>query len=224
MIKKKNYFSDKWYSQLLNQKNQIEKFGIDSNFKWSHDPRQFFISQARYKFVSKVLAGEKKVLEIGAADGFNSRIVSNEVKNLELSDNEEHFRDSYLNYINKKWKKKYFIHDFIKRKYSKKYSAIYMLDVLEHIPNKSENKFLSNICNSLEKTGTLIVGIPSLEFQKFSNKDNGHINCKTGENLKKFLKKYFHNVYLFSMNDEVVSTSLLKMACYFLAICSHKKK
>ncbi len=120
MIKKKNYFSDKWYSQLLNQKNQIEKFGIDSNFKWSHDPRQFFISQARYKFVSKVLAGEKKVLEIGAADGFNSRIVSNEVKNLELSDNEEHFRDSYLNYINKKWKKKIFYSRFYKKKIFKK--------------------------------------------------------------------------------------------------------
>ena len=64
-----------------------------------------------------------------------------------------------------------------------------MLDVLEHIPKKSENKFLSNICNSLEKTGTLIVGIPSLEFQKFSNKDNGH--KIVGENLKKFFEKIF---------------------------------
>ena len=223
MIKK--YFEYKSYKNMLDiEKSNKQQFGLDSNFKWFNDPRQFFISQARYKFVAKILSGEKKVLEIGAADGFNSRIVSQEVEKLELTDNELIFKRAYQNHFSKRWKSNYFIHDFIKKKLNKKFSAIYMLDVLEHISKKKENSFISNILNSLEKTGTLIVGIPSIEFQKFSSDRKGHINCKTGDDLKKLFKKYFYNVYLFSMNDEIVSTSFSKMACYLFVICSYKKK
>ena len=37
----------------------------------------------------KILKGKKNVLEIGCSDGFNSRIVKQEVKNLDLCDTEE---------------------------------------------------------------------------------------------------------------------------------------
>lgn len=219
---KKNYFDDIYYKEMLKKDSEI--FGLDSSHKWNSDPRQFFISQARYKFVAKILSGEKSVLEIGSADGFNSRIVAQEVQNLELTDNEITFKHAYEKHIPTKWKKNYFIHDFIKKSYYKKYSAIYMLDVLEHINQKFENKFIRNIIKSLNQTGTLVIGVPTLEFQKFSPKNKGHINCKTGEDLKNNLKKYFHNVFLFSMNDEVVSTSFTKMACYSFLICCNKKK
>ncbi len=115
MIKK--YFEYKSYKNMLDiEKSNKQQFGLDSNFKWFNDPRQFFISQARYKFVAKILSGEKKVLEIGAADGFNSRIVSQEVEKLELTDNELIFKRAYQNHFSKRWKSNYFIHDFIKKK------------------------------------------------------------------------------------------------------------
>ena len=50
--------------------------------------------------------------------------------------------------------------------------------------------------------------MPSLESQKYASKQSkeGHVNCKSGENLKKLLNKYFINNFVFSMNDEVVHT------------------
>ena len=53
-MKRKSYFDNEHYkSQIPKNDKEIEKFGLDSNFKWMNDPRQFFISLSRYKFVSK---------------------------------------------------------------------------------------------------------------------------------------------------------------------------
>ena len=220
------YNSFKTYKQTLSKKKLInEKFGLDSNFKWHNDPRQFFISLSRYKFVAKMLQKKKNVLEIGCGDGFNSRIVKQEVQNLEITDNGKILK-KYAKITNsKKWKTTFFEHDFVKNKLNKNYDAIYFLDVLEHIPKNKEKKFIKNILHSLDKNGVLIVGIPSLEFQKYSRPKSysGHINCKTSDGLRKLLYLYFHNVFIYSMNDECVHTGFEKMACYLIAICTNKK-
>jgi hypothetical protein len=41
--------------------------------------------------------------------------------------------------------------------------------------------------------------------------------------LKMLLELYFHNVFIFSMNDEVVHTGYYKMAHYLLALCVGKR-
>ena len=50
--------------------------------------------------------------------------------------------------------------------------------------------------------------MPSLESQKYASKisKRHHVNCKTGEQLRRLLKIYFHNIYMFSMNDETLHT------------------
>lgn len=223
---KKSYFDKKLYKNMLNKnKNFVEKFGLDSNFKWQNDPKQFFISLSRYKFVSRILRGKKNVLEVGCADGFNSRIVKQSVKNLVISDSENKFKEYFNKISNPDWNIKFILNDFERTKLKKKFDAIYSIDVLEHITPKKEHKFIKNIIFSLKNSGMLIIGMPSLEFQKFSrpSKISGHINCKTEEKLKKFLEKYFDNVIIFSMNDELVHTGFEKMSCYFFALCFQKK-
>ncbi|MFM8835604.1 MAG: methyltransferase type 12, partial [Actinomycetota bacterium] len=37
------------------------------------------------------------------------------------------------------------------------------------------------------------------------------------------LKKYFHSVFMFSMNDEVVHTGFFPMSHYLIAVCADKK-
>ena len=51
----------------------------------------------------------------------------------------------------------------------------------------------------------------------------GHVNCKTGDQLRALMKQHFHNVFLFSMNDEVVHTGYSPMAHYLFAMCVQKK-
>ena len=110
----------------------------------------------------------------------------------------------------------FFLHNFIKTYTQKKYNGIYSLDVLEHIHKKKEKDFLKNICKSLKSNGSLIIGMPTLESQKYASKVSklGHINCKSKKELKSLLLKYFNNVYMFSMNDEVVHTGYDKMSHY----------
>ena len=119
---------------------------------------------------------------------------------------------------------RYIKHDFIKELKSK-FDGIYLLDVLEHISKKSEVKFIKNISKSLRKDSVFIVGIPSLESQKYASKHvkKTHINCKSKDELKLFMEKFFRNVFMFSMNDEVLHTGFEKMSNYIFALCVNKK-
>jgi 2-polyprenyl-3-methyl-5-hydroxy-6-metoxy-1,4-benzoquinol methylase len=177
-----------------------EKFGINSSWKWYNDPRQFFISLARYKFVAKILSGKKNVLEVGCSDGLNSRIVKQEVEKLDLCDVDLNLIKNAEENMSLKWKVNIFFHDFLKKKLNKKYNAIYLLDVLEHIPKKNEKQFIKNIINSIYSDGIVIFGLPSKEFQKYSRAIvvSGHVNCKTGNELKLLLNSFFFKcTYLF---------------------------
>jgi hypothetical protein len=92
--------------------------------------------------------------------------------------------------------------------------------VLEHIPKEKEHTYFSNIKDSLNEHGILVIGMPSLESQIYASEGSkiGHINCKSAPELKEMVMRYFHNVFLFSMNDEVVHTGYHKMAHYLFAV------
>jgi 2-polyprenyl-3-methyl-5-hydroxy-6-metoxy-1,4-benzoquinol methylase len=105
------------------------------------------------------------------------------------------------------------------------FDAVYSLDVLEHIDPASERLFLKNAFGSLDVDGAAVVGLPSLESQPYASPQSkaGHVNCKSGPELKSLMEEYFHNVFLFSMNDEVVHTGFHKMANYVFAIGAGKR-
>jgi len=64
------------YQFLLElEKEGLEQLGLMSSQVWRDDPRRLLFVLARYKFVAKMFAGMKKVLEVGCADAFGTRIV-----------------------------------------------------------------------------------------------------------------------------------------------------
>jgi predicted SAM-dependent methyltransferase len=105
------------------------------------------------------------------------------------------------------------------------FDGMYALDVLEHIVPENENKFLRNMAASLIPHGAMIIGMPSLESQDYASpmSKDGHVNCKSMPDLKKTMQRYFHSVFMFSMNDEVVHTGYHRMAHYLFALCCGKK-
>lgn len=118
------------------------------------------------------------------------------------------------------------MHDMLKGPIPRSFEAVYSCDVLEHIQPKDENKFLENMVGSIQKTGVCIIGTPSLESQAYASPPSkaGHVNCKTACELKGLMKKHFFNVFIFSMNDEVVHTGFYPMAHYLFGIgCGVKK-
>jgi cyclopropane fatty-acyl-phospholipid synthase-like methyltransferase len=117
------------------------------------------------------------------------------------------------------------LHDIVSGPLPHRHDGLYSLDVLEHIAPRDEDAYLTHLCDSLTEEGVLIIGSPSLESQPYASPQSkaGHVNCKSGAELKVLLGQYFKNVFLFSMNDEVVHTGFYPMAHYLLAVCCGKK-
>ncbi|NDC36588.1 MAG: class I SAM-dependent methyltransferase [Proteobacteria bacterium] len=215
------------YSVLLDAQKRvgIASFGIMSNFVWYDDPKRLTFLLSRYKFAAKMLAGYGRVLEVGCADAFGTRIVRQGVKSLTAVDFDPLFVANARANINPRWDFEVFVHDILKAPVAGIYDAVYALDVLEHIAPESEALFLGNICQSLTTNGVFLAGMPSLESQQYASPASlaGHVNCKSGEDLRKVMLEYFHNVFLFSMNDEVVHTGFSKMAQYLFVLCCSKR-
>ena len=203
----------------------LTKLGVEKNANWHTDPRRLVFALSRYKFVSKILSGTERVLEVGCGDAFPVRIVLQEVKSVHAVDIDPEFIRDANERMDPKWPFTCEVHDMLSGPVSGTFDAAYSLDVLEHIPAESEHVFLSNIISSLSKSGVLIVGMPSLESQTYASPLSkiGHINCKTAPDFKRLMQNYFCNVFIFSMNDEVVHTGYHPMAQYLLALCTDKR-
>ena len=83
-----------------------------------------------------------------------------------------------------------------------------------------------NSIRSLKPFGTVLIGTPSLASQVHASQRSkeGHVNCKTGEDLIETCKRHFENVYLFGMNDEVLHTGHSEMCHYYFTLCVNPKK
>jgi len=124
------------------------------------------------------------------------------------------------------WKFDCRVHDMLSGPVDGEFKAAYCLDVFEHIPKANEKRFISNIARSLEDNSILIIGTPSPQSQVHSSKASkkGHVNCKNDKKLKRLMLTYFHNVFVFSMSDEVVHTGFYPMAYYLLALGAGEKQ
>jgi 2-polyprenyl-3-methyl-5-hydroxy-6-metoxy-1,4-benzoquinol methylase len=204
-----------------------ESLGMMSNQVWQDDPKRLVFMLARYKFVAKMLAGKKKVAELGCGDGFGSRIVRQEVPELHVFDFDPTFVADIEARQNPKWSLIPGVQDILTGTIAKApYDAVYSLDVMEHIVPEQEHTYIRNIKDSLNAEGVFIVGMPSLESQIHASpaSKEGHVNCKSGKDFKASLLQHFGNVFLFSMHDEVITTAFSPMAHYILAVCTNPKK
>ncbi len=218
------------YQALLDVKEKygVAKLGLMTNQAWHDDPVRFSFTAARYKFVAKMLSGRERVLEVGCADAFFTRIVQQFVGQVSVVDIDEVFIDDVINREDPDWR--FGFADvgnmIVSGPRPGGYDAIYAIDVLEHIPTAFEHQFLDNIIAfTLRDHGVAVIGMPSLESQKYASKQSraGHVNCKSGEELRATMQEYFHTVFMFSMNDEVVHTGFFPMSHYLFAVCADRK-
>lgn len=213
------------YERCLEVSEQLGRttLGLMSNQVWHDDPRRLAFVLARYKFVSKMLSGMSRVLEVGCADAFATRIVAQEVGNVTAVDFDPVFIQDVKDRMDPRWPIDARVHDMLKGPVEGIFDAAYAVDVLEHIPADQEDLFLSNIVISLQASGVLLVGIPSLQSQAYASPPSkaGHVNCKDAPGLRATMSRHFRNVFLFSMNDEVVHTGFYPMAHYLFALCCY---
>jgi 2-polyprenyl-3-methyl-5-hydroxy-6-metoxy-1,4-benzoquinol methylase len=214
------------YDYMFESNDRPESLGVVSAKTWENDPKRLLFTLARYKFVAKILAGYTSVMEVGCGDAWASRIVAQHVKSLTAIDYDGRFIDAAKKTISKKWPIELKKFNIMSNEVIGEFDAIYLLDVFEHIEPTREDEFLNSVKLNLSAAGVAILGVPSLHSQDFiapEKRDLGHVNCKSGEDFKMTLRRHFSNVFLFSMNDEVVHTGNTALAHYFIAICCGKE-
>jgi 2-polyprenyl-3-methyl-5-hydroxy-6-metoxy-1,4-benzoquinol methylase len=203
----------------------LTTLGLMSNQAWQDDPKHLVFLLARYKFVAKMFSGMSRVLEVGCADAFGTRLVRQEVKSLVASDFDPLFIEDVQRRMNEQWRFDCVVHDMLSGPIQGGFDGAYALDVIEHIPAAQEQQFVANIAASLNSRGVCLIGTPSLQSQVYASPPSkaGHVNCKDAPGLKALMSGFFHNVFIFSMNDEVVHTGYYPMAHYLWALCCHRK-
>ena len=207
------------------EKQGLEQLGLMSSYAWSDDPRHLLFILARYKFVSKMFSGMKRVMEVGCADAFGTRLVRQEVPEVVATDFDPVFIERNQQRISSKWPIAFKVHDMLAAPLAENFDGIYAVDVIEHIPVEQEARFVGNMAASLNPLGVCLIGSPSMQSQVYATKASkaGHVNCKDAPGLKTTMSRHFHNVFMFSMNDEVVHTGYHPMAHYLWALCCHRK-
>lgn len=204
----------------------LTRLGLVTNQVWHDDPRRLLFVLARYKFVSRMLSGKQKVLEVGCGDAFGTRIVLQEVGEICAVDFDPVFVRDVSERMEERWKFECKTHDMLSGPVDGEFDAAYSLDVIEHIPQMHEDRFVANVAQSLSDNGVLIIGSPSIQSQAYASEPSkeGHVNCKDHRELRSLLEGHFHNVFIFSMNDEVVHTGFYPMAHYLFALCAGKRE
>ncbi len=215
------------YQECLDaaEERGFESLGLRSSQSWHDDPKHLLFRLSRYKFAAKMLAGKSHVLEVGCGDAFGTRIVQAEVAKLTAVDFDPVFIEDVKRRMLPSWTFEVFVHDLLDGPVPGRYDGVYALDVLEHIDPETEQEFLKNSFGSLDEHGVAVIGMPSLESQTYASPTSraGHVNCKTAPELRECMTRHFHNVFIFSMNDEVVHTGYHKMAHYVWAVCAGRK-
>jgi len=175
---------------------------------------------SRYKFCARILEGKETILEIGCGDGFGIPMIAQNAKYVLGIDVD----DRLINGNRKRLKKIEGIEfqkmDICKAVPNKTFDGVFSIDVIEHLDPRLEKSFMYNSCKCLEDDGICIVGSPNIAAKQHATRRSAiqHINLKSHKTLRELMNKYFKNVFIFSMNDEVVHTGFAPMAHYLFGI------
>lgn len=212
--------------------DSVVSSGIDLGRYYSYemltDIKHILFTLSRYKFVSKLIMYKKNIelLELGCSEAWGGLLFK---QNLDL----KKYVGVDLDKKSIEWNKKNLpsIMEFIESNFfackeieGRIFNAIVSLDVIEHIQTEKEEDFCKIIAEHLSEDGVAIIGTPNIQMSEYASEGSriAHINLYDQTRLYQLLNKYFKNVFIFNMNDEVVNTSFAPMSCYIFAVCCNK--
>jgi len=206
--------------------SEIISLGPWTSYSMLHDPKHMSFVLSRYKFAAKMLEGKDDVLEIGCGDAFGIPIVAQGVKSvlgIDVDDSMISDNSMRLKSIKNIKFQKYNICD---GGLDQVFDAAYSIDVIEHLDAGLEKSFMDNTVECLKDNGVYICGTPNITANQYATERSAiqHINLKSQKSLKELMLQYFENVFMFSMNDEVLHTGYAPMGHYLFAVGAGKKE
>ena len=196
------------------------KLGPWTSYSLLNDPKHMCFVLARYKFCAKMLEGKESVMEVGSGDGFGLPIIAQAVKKVYSVDWDKRLLQGTARRL-KHLKNVEYVHaDLNKASPSVTADGAFLIDVIEHLEPATETTFFNNIVKCLKPGGVLLVGTPNITASAHATPRSRvqHINLKSSASLRALMEKYFENVFMFGMNDEVLHTGYAPMCHYLWAV------
>lgn len=193
------------------------------------DVKHLAFTFSRYKFASKLLMYKENVelLELGCQEALGALMFEQNINLKTYTGVDFDKRAIEWNRENLSPDMEFICSDFFDcpELENRKFDAVVSLDVIEHIRSEMEEQFCEIIKSSLKIGGVAIVGTPSVAMSPYACEASkiGHINLYDQKRLYELLSRYFHNVFIFNMNDEIVHTGFAPMSCYIFAVCCNQK-
>jgi 2-polyprenyl-3-methyl-5-hydroxy-6-metoxy-1,4-benzoquinol methylase len=172
---------------------------------------------SRYKFTARLATRGKRVLELGCGEGVGSRLLAEFAQSyIGIDADEEAVATARRNLTDAKYT--FLAGNFLGRCLGA-YDTVVSLDLLQHLDPAEEPVFFDTCHANLGADGVCVVGLPNpapaspdIPLNRF---DDGR--------LKTTLQRYFHNVFLFGLNEELVHTGLLSRADFLIAVGVYKR-
>ena len=195
------------------------RLGPWTSYSLLNDPKHMSFVLARYKFCAKMLEGKKKILEVGCGDAFGIPIVAQSAQRVVGIDREARLIKDDAKRLKAIKKIEFKQMDICYKIPTEKFDAVYSIDVIEHLERGMNDRFIKNQCACLNEDGICIVGMPNITADKYAKFSRiQHINLMSHDRLRKLIENFFKNVFMFSMNDEVIHTGFPPMAHYLFAV------
>lgn len=194
------------------------------SFNICNDPKRLAFVLSRYKFAARLATKGKRVLELGCSEGLGGRLLADQAVSYTGIDlDEEAVAAARRNLTDPKYT--FFDGDCLGRKLGT-FDTVVSMDVIEHIEQPIEHRYFETCYDNLDEDGVCIIGTPNITSAPYASKasQEGHVNLFDGKRLKTTLQKYFHNVFLFGLNDEVVHTGYTPMAHFLMAVGVYKRR
>jgi len=215
---------DRWdETKKLMGKERIE-LGPHYTYVLKHFPRRLIFVLSHYKFAAKLIGDGKYVLEVGCSEGLGTVVLGESAKRVVGIDFDTDAIEEALHSFGSD-KIEFRAQDFLAGQIDI-FDAVVALDVIEHIYKEHEADFLMSVCANMSPYGVCIIGTPNMTADVYASATSklGHVNLYTWDRLKSTMEKYFHQVLLFSANDEIIHTGFYPMAHYLIAVGICKKQ
>ena len=167
----------------------------------------------RYFLASDILKNYSNVLDVACADGYGTKILSQNVVNVIGVDRNK----KYLNVAQKKYNSnniEYKCIDLDSDSINGSYDGIVCFETLEHL--KYPDNFLKNLYDILDENGIIIMSIPNSKYEIIENgqnKDSFHLHVfKYNDFIKKLqnVGLYINKVYGQSYINKIVNKEIEK--------------
>jgi 2-polyprenyl-3-methyl-5-hydroxy-6-metoxy-1,4-benzoquinol methylase len=208
---------------MLHEKNGLVTWSDHWSYNFRNDPKRLAFVLSRYKFAARMASNKRTVLELGCGEGIGATILGEAAASYTGVDMDDvAIISARQNFSSKHYT---FIYDNFMEKNYGLFQTIVSMDVVEHIYPQHETIYFETVANNLADDGIAIIGTPNITSAPYASQASnlGHVNLFSQQRLKQALESYFHNVFPFAMNDEILHTGYAPMAHYIICVACNRK-